>query len=545
MRTNLPVTAVEFPLSADHALVSKTDLQGRITYVNPDFVEVSGFSEEELLGAPHNVVRHPDMPPEAFADLWRSLQAGQQWTGLVKNRRKNGDHYWVRASVTPILDGGAVSGYLSIRSKAERAQVEQAELVYRSLREGNPQRLALQQGQVVRTGLLGRLTSLSLRTRALAALGSLAALFLGMGTAGYRMLDGAAGQGFAAAGVIGALAVVLLERSIAHSVGAPLEQATAAARAIAGGDLSNPIESDRRDDMGKLLRSMEQMRVNLVAIIGDVHHSVDGIALATHEIATGNADLAQRTQSQAARLEATADSMGQLAAAVQQNAGGAQEVSGLVQDATGTAQAGGVAVDKVRVTMQGIGVVGRRIEEIISMIDAIAFQTNLLALNAAVEAAKAGEAGRGFAVVASEVRSLAQRSAQAAKEIRNLLHDTIVQLEQGNRQVLDANQTMRAIDEAVQRVNALMVEMAEASREQSQGIGEVNRAVVEMDANTQQNAAMVEEVAAAAGSLDEQAVRLTQAVSIFKLKQSPAAGRRHAPSRQVPVRALGMNAPAV
>ena len=524
MRKNLPVSGIEYPLAEGQAIVSKTDLKGRITYVNPYFIEVSGFSEEELLGAPHNLVRHPDMPPVAFHDLWSSLQSGQQWTGMVKNRRKNGDFYWVRASVTPILDGGRVTGYLSIRNKPAREQVKLAEQAYASIRAGNPQRLAIRQGQTVRAGLLGRLTNLSLRARAMTALGSLATMFLGMGAGGYCLLEGGVAQGFGAAGLIGALAVLLLERSIAHSVGAPLEQATQAARAIAGGDLGNPILSERRDDMGNLLRSMEQMRLNLVAIIDDVHHSVDGIAVATREIALGNADLAQRTQRQASRLEETTDSMGQLAAAVQQNAGSAQEVSGLVVDATGTAQAGGVAVDKVRVTMEGIGVVGRRIEEIIGMIDAIAFQTNLLALNAAVEAAKAGEAGRGFAVVASEVRSLAQRSGHASKQIRNLLQDTIAQLEQGNRQVADASQTMRAIEAAVQQVNALMGDMAGASREQSLGIGEVNRTVVEMDANTQQNAAMVEQVAAAAGSLDEQAGRLMQAVSIFKLGRQVRGG---------------------
>ncbi|MBV8633191.1 MAG: HAMP domain-containing protein, partial [Burkholderiaceae bacterium] len=408
--------------------------------------------------------------------------------------------------------------------KPAREQVKLAEQAYASIRAGNPQRLAIRQGQTVRAGLLGRLTNLSLRARAMTALGSLAAMFLGMGGGGYCLLEGTVAQGFGAAGLIGALAVLLLERSIAHAVGAPLKQATQAARAIAGGDLGNPILSERRDDMGKLLRSMEQMRLNLVAIIDDVHHSVDGIAVATREIALGNADLAQRTQRQASRLEETTDSMGQLAAAVQQNAGSAQEVSGLVVDATGTAQAGGVAVDKVRVTMEGIGEVGRRIEEIIGMIDAIAFQTNLLALNAAVEAAKACEAGRGFAVVASEVRSLAQRSGHASKQIRSLLQDTIAQLEQGNRQVADASQTMRAIEVAVQRVNVLMCDMAEASREQSLGIGEVNRTLVEMDANTQQNAAMVEQVAAAASSLDEQAGRLTQAVSIFKLGRQAKSG---------------------
>jgi aerotaxis receptor len=520
MRQNLPVTGVEYPLGDDKHIVSKTDLKGRITYVNPYFIETSGFSEQELIGAPHNLVRHPDMPPEAFHDMWTTLQAGLPWTGLVKNRRKNGDFYWVEASVTPILKGGAVTGYLSVRSKPERAQVEQAERAYRGMRNGNPRGLAIRQGQVARTDVLGlasRLLGGSVRGRVVGALAGIAMLFAGMGYAGLTLLDGRAGVAFAAAGVLGVLAVVMLEFLTHHSIGVPLREAIQTARAIAGGDLSSKVSTTRHDDVGQLLRAMQQMNMNLVAMIGDVRTNVDTMAAATRDIAAGNMDLSTRTETQASNLEETASSMEQLALAVRQNAGNAKVASQLVGRASEVATRGGEAVGRVGVTMGDISKAGKRIEDIIGLIDSIAFQTNLLALNAAVEAAKAGEQGRGFAVVAAEVRNLAQRSAGAAKEIKRLIDDTVRHLEEGNRLVFDAGETMDSIVASVRQVDGIVANIAEASAEQSSGISQINRAAAEMDKHTQQNAAMVEQAAVAADSLREQAERLRAAIGVFSL----------------------------
>ena len=529
MRQNLPVTAIEYYLAENKHLVTKTDLKGRITYVNPYFVEASGFSEQELIGAPHSIVRHPDMPPEAFRDLWATLQAGLPWTGLVKNRRKNGDYYWVEASVTPVQEGGVVTGYLSVRTKAARSQIEQADRAYSELRNSNAKRLTIHRGQLARTGPLGMLSrvfSSSIRLRVVGALSAIAILFAGIGVAGLALLDGWLGTMFASAGALGVLAIALLEFTVRHSVGIPMQEAIQSARAIAGGDLSRKLTATRHDDVGQMLRAMQQMNMNLQAVIGDVRRNVGTMALATREIADENMNLSLRTQAQAASLEETASSMEQLARAVRQNAGNARDACELVERTTEVAAKGGLAVARVGATMHEISKAGKRIEDIIGLIDGIAFQTNLLALNASVEAAKAGEQGRGFAVVAGEVRNLAQRSAAAAREIRRLIDDTVRRLDEGNNLVGDASATMDSIAASVQQVNGIMTGMAAASAEQSKDIDQINRAVAAMDENTQQNAAMVKQGAAAAESLREQAEHLRAAIGIFKTASPGVAARR-------------------
>ncbi|WP_188566205.1 methyl-accepting chemotaxis protein [Undibacterium terreum] len=531
MRKNLPVTINEYPLEDGRPIVSKTDLKGVITYVNPYFVEVSGFEEAELIGASHNLVRHPDMPPEAFADLWTCLRQGLPWAGLVKNRRKNGDYYWVDANVTPVVENGQTTGYISVRSKPARAQIEEIEKTYRNFRDGNPSRLSIRQGQVVRggiSGLVDRWRGMSARNHVRAALSAIGLLVGGMGVVGWVLLSGWTGRAFALAGLLGALALVLLWCILQAAFAKPLQAAIHAARAIAGGDLTVRIVTDRRDDVGQLLRAMQQMHMNLVAIIGDVRSNVDTISLATEEIALGSRDLATRTEGQAANLEETASSMEELAATVKQNAAHAEIASRLIAETSAVAFKGGAMVERVGTTMADITSAGRKIEDIIGLIDGIAFQTNLLALNAAVEAARAGEQGRGFAVVAGEVRNLAQRSAAAAKEIKALIGNTVEHLQQGDVLVTEAAGTMQEVVDSVQKTAMLMSEIALGSREQSVGIELVNRAVTDMDTDTQQNAAMVEQAAGAVGSLHEQTGRLEQAISLFKLSRLQAPTGRSA-----------------
>jgi aerotaxis receptor len=524
MRKNLPVSGIEYLMEDGKPIVSKTDLKGRIVYVNPYFIEVSGFTEQELIGAPHNLVRHPDMPPEAFDDLWKTIKAGLPWNGMVKNRRKNGDYYWVVANVTPITENGQLTGYMSVRTLPSRAQVDEADRLYRSIVAGNPQCLAIQQGRAVRTGLagvLGRLKNLSLQARIATALTTIVALFLGMAGIGLSALSGSMAGWFAGAAAFGVFSALLMAYSLRVSIVLPMRDAIHAARALAAGDLTCKIETQRSDDGGQLLRALQQMHVNLVAIIGDVRANVDSMSMATKEIAAGNMDLSSRTESQASSLEETASSMEQLASTVKQNADNAQQASELVASASVVAAKGGHAVTRVGATMVEISTSAKKIVDIIGLIDGIAFQTNILALNAAVEAARAGEEGKGFAVVATEVRSLAQRSAAAAKEIKVLIDDSVSTVELGNQLVGEAGQTMSEIVDSVQRIVGIMSEIAGASREQSSGIDQVNRAVSDMDQGTQQNAAMVEQAAAAAASLDEQAMQLAQAVSVFQL------GRAH------------------
>ena len=523
MRNNQPVTQREHMLSPNDYLISRTDLKGRITFANRAFIEISGFSAQELLGAPHNLVRHPDMPPQAFADLWTSIQAGKSWVGIVKNRRKDGDHYWVQATVTPTRVDGRIVGFTSVRSMATREQIEAAQAAYQRFQENRAAGMAIREGAVVRTGIagfIGRLARVNLKRRIqwaqMAGLSWFLLALIGV----HWMAPEAAAQlwpwlwgAFALAVVssfaAGAMLVARVERPIAEMLDFALR--------MGAGDLSTTFDHKAADEVGALARAMRTMQRSLLSVVHDIQQGMVSISTATHEVAAGNNDLSQRTEQQAASLEETASSMEQLTGTVRQNADNARQASGLAANASETALRGGEAVGRVVQTMNDINDASRKIVDIIGVIEGIAFQTNILALNAAVEAARAGEQGRGFAVVAGEVRSLAQRSANAAKEIKGLIGNTVARVENGTAQVSEAGATMDEIVQAVKRVTDIMGEISSASAEQSAGIEQVNEAVAQMDEVTQQNAALVEQAAAAAGSLEEQADRLRESISTFRV----------------------------
>ena len=313
----------------------------------------------------------------------------------------------------------------------------------------------------------------------------------------------------------------------------PLHQLLAHIRHIAAGDLTQQIVVEGRNEMSQLAGSLHEMQQSLVSTVGNVRDGSDAIFTGASEIAAGNNDLSARTEEQAASLEQTAASMEQLTATVKQNAENARQASQLALSASDTARKGGEVVDGVVRTMQDIAGSSKKIADIISVIDGIAFQTNILALNAAVEAARAGEQGRGFAVVAGEVRNLAQRSAQAAKEIKGLIEDSVNRVNNGSQLVGTAGETMNDIVGAVTRVTDIMGEIASASDEQSRGIDQVGQAVTEMDRVTQQNASLVEESAAAAASLEEQASRLSQSVSVFRIPRAAQAQPKASMVRQI------------
>ncbi|CAH0178017.1 Aerotaxis receptor [Massilia sp. Bi118] len=512
VRTNLPVTGIEYLLQDGQSIVSKTDTRGRITYVNPTFVEVSGFGLDELIGKAHNLVRHPDMPPEAFADLWQTLKAGLPWTGVIKNRRKNGDFYWVVANVVPIKEQGATVGYMSVRTRPAREQVKEAEELYRRFRTGEAKGLAIRRGAVVRTGWWARLLALRnlpLGRRLGLMLGAQSALLVALAAA----VDGAVWRVLAGAG---ALLTLLAWSELQRAIVRPLRQAEDAVHALAGGDLSHLPPAGRDDEVGHLLLALRQLKLNLTAIVGDVRANVASIEAASRGIAAGNQDLARRTEAQAASLEQTAASLAQVAAAAGSNTDGAVRADSLVGAAAGVADRAGSSVQQVGATMGQISGSATRIVDIIGLIDGIAFQTNILALNAAVEAARAGEQGRGFAVVAGEVRSLAQRSASAAKEIKLLIEDSVAKVGQGNEYVGAAGQTMREVVASVQDAARIMHGITLASREQHEGIAQADAAMRALDRITRENAALVEEAAAASGNVAEQASHLVQALSVFK-----------------------------
>jgi aerotaxis receptor len=518
MRQNLPVTQREYDFPADATLMSSTDTQSRITYANEAFIRSSGFEREELLGQPHNMVRHPDMPVEAFADMWSSLKAGMSWTALVKNRRKDGDHYWVRANATPVVRRGQVVGYMSVRTKPSRQEVAEAESLYKAFREQRAGSLAFHRGLVVHKGWMKWRSipqTMSVRLRLRLALSITASIALG--AAHLLGLDGHSMLGLAGVLVVANLVkIAWLEQQIAT----PLDKVLKQAQSVAAGQAGENLHFNRVDEIGMLMRAVNQSGLNLKSLVDDVSGQIVGVRSASDEIANGNQDLSHRTDITASQLQQTASSMSQMTATVRANTDTAQEATLLAGQASAAASHGGEVVGNVVHTMTEISASSKRIADIISVIDGIAFQTNILALNAAVEAARAGEQGRGFAVVATEVRSLAQRSADAAKEIKSLIQASVERVEQGSTQVDKAGQAMDDIVRKVQQVTQLIDQISTASGEQITGIDQVNAAVSQLDDATQQNASLVQQSTQAAGSLQNQASRLAEAIAVFKLTEA-------------------------
>ncbi|MBN9365810.1 MAG: MCP four helix bundle domain-containing protein [Comamonadaceae bacterium] len=350
----------------------------------------------------------------------------------------------------------------------------------------------------------------------------------------YKASQGSydAARAMVGAGLALAVAVaVALGWWITRLITVPVDEAVRATREIADGNLAVSLSVRSRDEIGQLLQGLIDMRDKLAAVVSEVRGSAEGVATASAEIAQGNSDLSGRTESQASALEETAASMEQLGSTVRQNADNARQANQLALNASTVAAHGGEVVAQVVDTMRGINDSSRRIADIIGVIDGIAFQTNILALNAAVEAARAGEQGRGFAVVAGEVRSLAQRSADAAKEIKSLITASVERVEQGSQLVDQAGTTMEEVVTAIRRVTDIMGEISAASNEQASGVAQVGEAVTQMDHATQQNAALVEQSAAAAASLNQQAQDLVGAVAVFRLSPQRA-GASHAPVPQ-------------
>lgn len=681
MRNNQPVTGSEYRIRNDQSLISRTDTKGNITYINRDFQEVSGFTEDELIGSPHNIVRHPDMPVEAFADMWSCLKGGHAWTGMVKNRRKNGDHYWVQANATPIWENGVIIGYTSVRTMPTKEQIDAAAQAYALFTAGKANGLAIRNGNVVRTGMIGALSRfrrLKIGGRINAVLAVLCMTMISVGSLGFvgmnnsneslqrvyaaeimpmaqmdrfirilnrneiEVLEAIASKDIEIAKVTPkdvyknlktaeetwatytSNALVAEEDAIAKklttdfatykkesllpilsaldagnideakrlhdetskklfspvrsSVDALLEQqlrqakqeiqassesfsntrnavisaiflaigfaivmaiylsraivrpliaAVDIAKQIAACNLTAKINVNSNDETGQILHALNVMTASLSNIVAGVRRNAENIASGAAEIADGNLSLSSRTEQQASSLEETAASMEELTSTVKNNADNSINAKTLVNQSRDTAIEGGAAMEQVVKSMESITTSSKRITDIISVIDSIAFQTNILALNAAVEAARAGEQGRGFAVVATEVRNLAQRSAAAAKEIKGLIDESVAHIHAGSSEVAHARETMDTIVRSVKQVADIMNEISAASQEQTSGIQQVGQAVMQMDQMTQQNAALVEEAAAASESLQIKGAELMQGVGVFRLNasySSPADG---------------------
>ena len=517
MRSNLPVTHREYLLPSDRNLVSTTDLKGRILHCNAPFIEVSGFARDELLGQPHNLIRHPDMPQEAFRDMWDTIASGQPWSGLVKNRRKDGDHYWVQANVTPLMENGKPVAFLSVRSRAARAQIEAAEALYARMREEQQAGSlvhVLHRGQLQRRDWRGRLGGL---WGSAPWLGHLPG-YAGVGALGL-LLTGqpawlAAGAVALAAGVAAAWSQQRLRRGLVH-----VERY---ANQLAAGDLGGNLEPSGDEQSRGLERSLAQLAVNVRSLVSDTRIELEQMNRVSREIAQGNQDLAQRTESQAASLEEAAASMEQITATVRQSTDTTHRASGVAEELSGVSRRSAQVVHSVTETMGGITRSSQKIADIIQVIDSIAFQTNILALNAAVESARAGEHGRGFAVVASEVRALAQRSSTAAREIKQLILDSTEQVQSAERLSDSARSSIDTTLKSVENFATMISDIDRGAQEQLLGISQMHEVIQQMDGFTQQNAGMVQQLSGAAQQMLAQSEEVSAALRVFRLEGSRA-----------------------
>ncbi|RQO79239.1 PAS domain-containing methyl-accepting chemotaxis protein [Acidovorax sp. FJL06] len=518
MRLNRHVTQRDYPLSEGDTLLSTTDLKGRIVYANDAFIKVSGFGRDELYGKAHNVVRHPDMPPAAFEDMWTTIRGGLPWSSLVKNRRKDGDHYWVRANASPIRQDGAVVGFLSVRTKASDEEIRAHETLYQRINAG-ARHLKVHRGLVVGVhGLAAwgaRLRFVSLGARLHGALGLLllggaVALVAGAGAqaapAGWWLAGLAAWCG------AGAAAAWWLQAGVVQ----PLREVLAQARAVASGQKAEALMLQRVDEIGGLMRSVQQAGLNMMSLVSDIQGKALQVRTCATELQDGNTHLSERTEEAASSLEEAATALDELTAAIRANSDKAALAAQRAGLGAQAATQGAGTVQRVQHTMQGIASASQRVAEISTLIDGIAFQTNLLALNAAVEAARAGEHGKGFAVVATEVRALSQKSARAARDIKALIDASLAEVRSGTEAAVAAARTMDSAVQSVQGLSELVQDIQQASREQALGVGQINSAVAQLEQMTQQNAVLVRRSAELSGALAQQARHLDEAASVFQ-----------------------------
>lgn len=505
MRLNEPVTQRDMGMNNDCEIISTTNMKGALTSANEDFIRMSGFTWEELENKNHNIIRHPDVPPEAYAMLWDALKAGNPWMGLVKNRNKSGDHYWVDAFASPQYEDGKITGYQSVRVKPEKAWVDRAEALYAKIMSkkstDDKRRSKLDEVKLTRFPI-------SLTAKIALTLSSVFALiFSGLALAGQISFVFAF-SGFIASSVMSA-AVLFKMLSELLSLAKKSES-------IANDPLARFVYTGRNDELGQLEYVQIFLNAKLRTAIGRVKESSSVLEQASDEIASGNVDLSSRTESQASSLEETASSMEEITATVQQNAENAKQADQLVQETRKQAEKSGSVVSSTMQAMSEINESSRKIADITNVIDSIAFQTNLLALNAAVEAARAGEQGRGFAVVANEVRNLAGRSAESAKQIKDLISESVSKVENGTQLVSHSADSLRMINASVIKISEIVSEISQSSQEQANGIDQINQAIMQIDEVTQKNGQLVEKLTISSGAMNQKVRMLSGLADQFK-----------------------------
>ncbi len=503
------ITQNEYVLDENITLMTTSDLQGNIAHANDFFVQVSGYELDELLTRPHNIIRHPDMPKEAFADMWATLKKGEPWTGIVKNRRKNGDHYWVRANIIPMERKGAITGYMSIRTRATREEIATVEPIYDAMNENKSQRKIFK-GIVLSKKMPFHFSTYSTRSRIRLIMSLLFILWLIMASfipqpiAPLMMMS-------ACTFITLLIGNVVFEKMLAT----PLEDITKQALGIARGNRHSVNHMQRTDEIGLILRSIGQLGLICRWLIKDVSEQVDNVRKGSESLVSDCHELETHTQRTVGYMQQTVATMNQMSVSVKMNADNTIQVDQLSNTTSETAVSGGAMMEAVVDTMDEIVSSTSKINSITDVIKDIAFQTNILALNAAVEAARAGEQGKGFAVVANEVRSLASRSASAVNDIRELINDCEKKVNSGKNQVHTAGDTMKEIVDQIQNVTQLITHISQATSEQAAGIADITQAVSELETITQQSTLLVEQSTETSTMVKARSSRLEDAVVVL------------------------------